>query len=318
LADPDTAVAATYALGRIGHLPADVDSAITANAKSSDLMLSTVSLWALANTHPDDKRLRARVTKQLIHRLNDEDPYVRTAAARGLAALPPDLDVTMPIWQEELKNADETMLAHSLDALSQIGAPAVPALVKALQYDELRPHVIKMLLDLGPEAAGAAPALAKYVNDADEDVALEVIVALTSFDDRAAPAVPALIESIEREGNPHAHTAIYALGRIGPAASDAQNVLLDLLGGSDQNLALISAWSLTKINPSSAIYSKVVPVFVAGLNSPKAKQRRGAAISLGQLGNSGASAAAALERALKDTDESVRNAAKRALAEIRE
>ena len=51
---------ATYALGRIGQVPADAEAAIRANAKSDDKMLSTTSLWALARVHPEDKEIRVR------------------------------------------------------------------------------------------------------------------------------------------------------------------------------------------------------------------------------------------------------------------
>ena len=56
----DTASAATYALGRIGQIPADAEADRSANAKSDDKMLSTTSLWALARVHPEDKQLAAR------------------------------------------------------------------------------------------------------------------------------------------------------------------------------------------------------------------------------------------------------------------
>ena len=88
LTDEHAAPAATFALGRMGKLPADVESKIQANVKGADKMLSTTSLWALGNLHPDDKAIRTDVTEQLVARLKDEDPYVRAAAARalGLAA----------------------------------------------------------------------------------------------------------------------------------------------------------------------------------------------------------------------------------------
>ncbi|MEZ6073575.1 MAG: HEAT repeat domain-containing protein [Pirellulales bacterium] len=241
LDDPDAAVAATYALGRIGHMPKDVDATVAKNARdTADPMLSTTSLWALANTHPDDKKLRGVVTKALIEQLKSDDPYVRAAAARGLAALPPAPEVTLPIWKEELQNADETLLAHALDALIQLGAPAVPALAKGLEYDTLRPQIISVLYEMGPNAAAASPALAKLVNTDDERIAHEAIITLASVGPAAEPAVPALVEALETDGNPNAHAAVYAVGRVGPAARDAKDHLLKLLKGSDQDLALIA------------------------------------------------------------------------------
>ena len=58
LGDEHARAAATYALGRIGHIPADAEAAIRTNSKSDDKVLSTTSLWALARVHPEDKSLR--------------------------------------------------------------------------------------------------------------------------------------------------------------------------------------------------------------------------------------------------------------------
>ncbi len=67
-------------------------------------VLSTTSLWALARVHPEDKSLRREATEQLIERLKDQDPFVRVAAARALAALPPAPEITGPLWEKALQN----------------------------------------------------------------------------------------------------------------------------------------------------------------------------------------------------------------------
>ena len=58
LSDGNTCPAATYALGRIGQIPADAEATIRANVHSDDKMLSITSLWAVTRVHPDDKRIR--------------------------------------------------------------------------------------------------------------------------------------------------------------------------------------------------------------------------------------------------------------------
>ena len=96
LSDEHARTAATFVLGELGQIPADAEATIRANAKSDDKLLSTVSLWALARVHPEDKDLRRQATEQLIARLKDKDPFVRVAAARALAALPPAPEITAP------------------------------------------------------------------------------------------------------------------------------------------------------------------------------------------------------------------------------
>jgi HEAT repeat protein len=89
LGDEHARTAATFVLGEIGKIPPDAEAKIRENAKSDDHMLNTVSLWALARVHPEDKELRRQATEQLVERLKDQDPFVRVAAALALAALPP-------------------------------------------------------------------------------------------------------------------------------------------------------------------------------------------------------------------------------------
>ena len=60
LDDQHCRTAATYALGRIGSVPADAEAKIRANFKSDDPMLCCTSLWTLARVHPEDKDLRRR------------------------------------------------------------------------------------------------------------------------------------------------------------------------------------------------------------------------------------------------------------------
>ncbi len=181
LSDEQTQTAATYALGRIGQIPADAEVRIRQNAKSPDAMLSTTSLWVLARLHPEDKALRAETTERLIARLKDADPLVRAAAARALSALPPAPEITAPIWEKALQNADETTVRYALDALAELGPPAVPRLIDALKHEKLRGQVAYVLGQIGPAAAPATDALSKLVDDKNGRVAEEAILALAKI-----------------------------------------------------------------------------------------------------------------------------------------
>ncbi len=317
LSEPDTAAAATFALGGIGEIPADAESIVRKNAASDDAMLATVSIWALARCHPQDTKLMTAAIEQLIDRLNNEDPYVRTAAARGLVALQPDPQLALPIFSRKLKNADETTIHYALDALANIGQPAVPRLAQALQFAQLRPDVLEILRRLGPTAAPATDALATLVSNEDEGVARAAILAIAAIGPDAKAAVPALVTALKQPDSPTAHAIVFALGRIGKNAGEASPVLAQLLQGSDQDLALISAWSLTKIAPSQDTAAKVLPVLERGLAAPEAIMRRGAAETLGGLGKLAKPSVPALQCAAKDTDKSVRDAANEVLTAVR-
>ena len=188
-------------------------------------MLSTVSLWALARVHPEDKELRREAGERLVERLKDQDAFVRVEAAQALAALPPAPEIMAPIWEKVFQDADETTVVHALDALAALGPAAVPRLIDALKYEKVRGQVAYILGKIGPAAAPATDALAKLVADKDDRVAHEAILALANIGPGAKAAVPALTEALQQNDNPNAHAIVYALGKIGPDAAAAEPVL---------------------------------------------------------------------------------------------
>jgi HEAT repeat protein len=317
LGDEHARTAATFVLGELGQIPAEAEVTIRANVKSEDKLLSTTSLWALCRVHPEDKDLRRQTTEQLIARLKEKDPFVRTAAARALAALPPAPEITGPIWEKAMQEADETTARHMLDALAALGAPAVPRLIDALRHEKARADVAYILGRIGPAAAPAAASLAKLIDDKDDSVAHEAILALGNIGPGAKDAVPALVKALQQgpAEKPNISAVVYALGKIGPGAAAAEPVLLARLASPDGNLALMSAWALAQIVPgSAATASKTVPVLITGLSDPLALSRQLAAESLGSLGPLAKEATAALQKALADEDKNVHDAAAQALA----
>ena len=318
LNDQHTSTAATYALGRIGRIPASAEAAIRANAKSDDAMLRTTSLWALASVHPEDKQLRREATEQLIARLKDQDSFVRVAAARALAALPPAPEITVPIWEKALQDSDETTVGYALDVLAELGSPAVPRLIDALRHEKLRSQVVYVLGQIGPDAAPATPALAVLLADKNERVAQDAAIALAKIGPGAKGAVPSLVKALGQADASNAPTIAYALGKIGPAAAEAEPALSDLLKSPHRNVALASAWAMVQIRPGSAeVAAQTLPALTAGLASDLAVAREGAAEALGQLGPLAKEAVAALEQTANDKNENVRLAAAKALGSIR-
>lgn len=318
IGDEQTRVAATYALGRIGRIPAGTEEIIRTNAASDDKLLSITSLWALARVHPEDQNLRREVMEQLINRLKDEDELVRTAASRSLASLPPAPEITVPIWEKALQNADEQTVLYALDAVAEIGAPAVPRLTDALKHEKLRAKIAHVLGKIGPASASATPALTKLITDKDDRVAHEAILALAGIGPGAKAAVPDLLQALQQPGNENAVAIIYALGKIGPDAASAIATLDKGLSSSDPHFALASAWALTQIEPASAdLAKKALPILVAGLSSEHPIARHGAAVGLAQLGPFAKEAVPSLKKvAVEDSDPAVQKAAAEAIERI--
>ncbi len=317
LDDEHTQVAATFALGEIGQLPANAEQTLRKNQSSDNRLLASVSLWTLARVHPDDKQLRRKVTEQLVEQLKDRDPFVRAGAARALAALPPAPEITLPVWEKALQNADETMLDYALGTIAAQGPKVVPRLIECLKYEKARDRVAYVLGQMGPAAAPATEALAGLTTDKHPHVVHEALVALAKIGPGAKAAVPQLIKVFEAREET-AQAAAYALGCIGPEAAAADTALSAALKSRDRSLAVVAAWALCKIHPGSAdTAAQAVPVLVTGLGAPMPKTRQAAAETLGALGPHAKAAAAALEKAQGDKDRAVRDAAAKALKSIR-
>jgi HEAT repeat protein len=313
--DEITCGAATYALGRIGQIPADIEPTIRANAKGDDKVLSTASLWALVRVHPEDKNLLREAAEKLIPRLKDTDPIVRQTVAHALVSLPPAPEIAMPIWEKVFKDADDATIRHALGAIAAQGAPAVPRLVGALQNEKARGYVIYALGEMGATAAPAADALAALANDKDPLIAQEAALSLAKIGPAAKAAVPELAKVLAEGDVAKVPAVAYALGRIGPDAKAALPALRDALKSRRNVAAEASAWALTQIEPESEeIATEVVPVLVKALSSRHVHVRLGAVEALGGIAAKTEAAREALQKAASsDNEPAVRAAAAKAL-----
>jgi HEAT repeat protein len=319
LSDEHARTAATFVLGELGQIPSDAEVAVRANAKSPDQLLSTASLWALAKVHPEDKELRRETTEKLVARLKDKDAFVRVGAARALAALPPAPEITVPIWENALKDADENTMRHAMDALAALGAPAVPRMIGALKYEKFRVDIVYALGRIGPPAAAATGELTKLIGDKNSRVAHEAIIALGNIGPGAKDAVLALTRALQQPDDRDLNFAAiaFALGKIGPAAASAESTLLKLLASKDDNVRLLSAWALAQIDPATPLVANnTVPVLIAGLALPIPEDRSLSAEALGGFGALAKSAVEALKKAASDENKDVQEAAAKALNTI--
>jgi HEAT repeat protein len=181
----------------------------------------------------------------------------------------------------------------------------------------VRPHAIKILAMIGPEASEAVPALIETLRDADDETRREVQFALASIGPAAAPAVPELTESLESENEEVQYSAVYALGRIGEQAKDACPNLLKLLGREEEFPRIAAVWALTRIDPGRPeIIETGLPILTEALQSDRDLLRAEAASTLAEIGEAARPALPALRAALNDPSPSVRQAAETALERI--
>jgi len=311
------AVPATYALGRIGEVPDEVEAKVKRNVRSSDRVLSAASLWALAKMHPDDESLVRRTVRRLAELLKDENERFRTAAAEALVDLDPDPEISRPVLKKVMDGASPEVLDAVMDVMAGLGEKVVPRLIEALQVKDARLRAAAIIARIGPPARAAVPALIDALGDENSETRNEVLFALGAIGPAAEAAVPAITKALRDPDMNVRYAACYALSQIGPAALPAESELAANLGGADQFLATASACALARIHPDCAQTApKSVPVLIKALAEPDAMSRRYAAEALRCLGPLAKAAVPALEKAAEDPNEDVRAAASQALEAI--
>ncbi|MBL7133421.1 MAG: DUF1287 domain-containing protein [Phycisphaerae bacterium] len=173
-------------------------------------------------------------------------------------------------------------------------------------------EIVEDLARLGPPAI---PVLIRAITDNDEDerVRMHAASALVEMGPQAAEATPALIQALKQRNEPVAKWAAQVLGEIGPAAKDAVPALIDALKGGDWEMRCCAAEALGRIGPGA---KAAVPALIDVLKGGDWDVRYYAAGALGRIGPAAKAAVPALEEALKDKDGNVRYAAAAALARL--
>jgi HEAT repeat protein len=130
-------------------------------------------------------------------------------------------------WLERLREVqDDPRLAppdwHKAPwALSQIGAPAVPALIDLLRSEkpEVRLRAIRPLLVIARGASDAAPALTRLLTDDDARIRQWAAAALGQMGAAGAGAIPALNKALADGEASVRQAAAAALGGVGALES---------------------------------------------------------------------------------------------------
>ena len=185
---------------------------------------------------------------------------------------------------------------------------------------------MELLAGLGPTAKPALDSLVKGLADSDPVYFSDAAMALAAIGSSAAEAVPqlhAMLLKATRASNDDtlglAYSAAYALGSIGTAAKPAVADLISLSASKDEMLATVAVWATLKIQPEDAsLFTTAVPLLRKALRGDREIVRLEAAVALGDIGTAAETAVPILELVAEDDPvQSVRSAAKQALAKIR-
>lgn len=243
------------------------------------------------------------------HAHTECNDHIVLAAASGLGAI--GGAAVAPLLARIRANQEPNHTFASY-ALGRMHPNAAPALLPALDDPEprVRLAIVAAIRGMQPPPAGALPAIAARLGDADADVRIQAADALGHF----GPAALAPLASAFDDPEPRVRaSAASAFRFIGPPARDAAPVLRAHLGDPAAPVRLNAIAALAAIGADDAA---TVGMLAAALADPDHTVRWGAAMALGRLGPAAAGARAALEKTRADVHPLVRAAADDALGKL--
>ena len=166
--------------------------------------------------------------------------------------------------------------ASAVKRLKEIGAPAVPNLILALDSQDLavRANVVWLLGEIGEPVEKIVPFLIRAFADSDQNVRTTALLSIISIGN---PTVPFLIDAF---GHPNAgvrQQAAFALGEIGQPISLIIPALIGNLDDSEWNVRRVSVRALLNIGQPAE------PQLIEALNNGNRETRRTARIALDQM-----------------------------------
>jgi HEAT repeat protein len=241
---------------------------------------------------------------------------VRTRAVTAVGGIRTEARAEIDALIEALR--DEPLRRPALEALVQLGKPAVPALAAALMDEEVRLDAAQALRRIDLQVAARAgvdrttpadlPALIRTLTNRarSAEARRAAAVELGQLADAAVPAIPALMDMLG-DAVVHQHAA-QALGRIGKPAVPT---LVARLRDADVRVRESAAVALARMSPGAR---EAEPALVEALQDRDREVRRAAALALETIGPEKTRAVPALIRVLQSEDaEPVRQAAIKAL-----
>jgi HEAT repeat protein len=183
-------------------------------------------------------------------------------------------------------------------ALGKIGVSddkTIAAMSKCVVDDE--PHVrraaISALQRLKPDPKLIIPTLLQVMHDAQPDVAMSAMAALS---DMGEAAVPALVDSLSNKAS--RHWAAVVLAEMGPKAAPAATALANLVKDPEPEVRMQALIALGQIGGTAV--KPAIPAIIEALQDSEPAVRYGAAFALGKL--RAQEAADALDKLTKSDD----------------
>lgn len=184
--------------------------------------------------------------------LRDSSPTVKLEAAKALWHLRQAPEIIVRVLIEVLASPERWQAAYALGEMGVVAAPAVPALVKLLEEEEVpRPFRTppSSAFALGKIGAPAIPQLTALLKHPAPRVRVGSLLALGFMGKEGIDAVPQLLESLRDEDVEVRHTAAITLAAVGAAADQIVSGLTDCLRAEDVYMRSAAAAVLRDIAP---------------------------------------------------------------------
>ena len=269
---------AAYTLGQIGSSSAPAITRLTETlSTATDPYERAASVRSLGQIATPESAETSGLLRSLIKGLTDSDDEVRRCSAEALGRLGPAAQKAA----EDLVDAfaDEPVRQAAITAVLNIGKPAVPTLIAALNDDTIRLDAAQALRQLDPPTA------------------VKVGVDRPSAQDLPALRLALLDESRQED----ARVALtQMLGEIGKAGAP---ILVDAFASDSDDVSRSAAAAFRQIGPSA------VPILQEAKKSESPGVRARSVDALGAIGPTARSAVPSLVEALSDSDRTVQHRA---------
>jgi len=251
----------------------------------------------------------------LIAALQNENYQVRYGAIMSLGMIGPDAAEAVDPLKDQFGKAmvhERIAIMRNIGRISH-GEDVVVMLKAMLRIKDLRLDALRALMEMGPDAASAAPTIISLLTDEEEQARYEAVETLEAIGPSEG-VVQALAGRLSDSAARVKVRAARALGKFGEAGGPASGALAAALTDETPEFQKAVAQSLGQIAPASR---QAIPALVKALSVKDPQARSKAAWALGEFGPEASSALGTL-KGLADTDtyDYVRTAAKEAIAAI--
>jgi HEAT repeat protein len=256
----------------------------------------------------------------LVRALQDESADARLKAVLCLVALGPDAAPAVENLRPLLRSRADRQAYWTIICLGEIGkesVKAVPDLLSLLKHPQGCPFYEQIGESIGRIAkeSGKLPdGLAELLNDKRAGARQGALFALGECGQLAEPLVPKIIAMLRDDHVLVRIHAARAVGRIKPRPHIAIPALVKALDDPKPSVRIAAASAIGDFGKDA---STAVPRLIELLGSPMSQVRYEAGAAIGRIGPAANAAIPALKEAVKDRNQPVSQAAKKALDLIR-